>query len=378
MQDKRLILIFFNLFFLLAVIFLSIILLVDPLRLYHKPYFCKNEIFDNMRLSVAGLIKEYDFDSVILGTSMLENTSSKEAEQIFGGKFANLSLQDGSFFERDLILNYIFKYKNLKTVIFSLDAEKIINQVKVVEHYDLDNYGFLYDDNPFNDIKAYLNDKMLFKIFKFGFGCKNSDFDRPTAWLRDKEKMARFDGFENWFKDKKYREIAWHFRKIKEAGISIETGQIQDLDDLEERIFKSKNYIDIHLLKFIKNYPNINFILIIPTYSRLFDSMGIKTKPSDFFTAKEAMRYLVKQSQKYKNMKIYGWSDTDYPDDIANYRDLIHYRPELNSLMLKNIRDNVGLLTPLNFDEYYEKIEKKSLNFDFMPYYKQVLKNYKD
>jgi hypothetical protein len=50
-----------------------------------------------MRQQAAGIINNYEFDSIILGTSMLENTSAKEAGEKLGGKFMNISLSGSNF-----------------------------------------------------------------------------------------------------------------------------------------------------------------------------------------------------------------------------------------------------------------------------------------
>ena len=81
---------------------------------------------------------------------------------------------------------------------------------------------------------------------------------------------------------------------------------------------------------------------------------------------------MVKQSENHKNLKIYAWDDTDYPDNIANYKDLAHYSHKFNSQMLLYLKDDTGLLTPQNFDEYYEKFERKSREFDIMPYFEKI------
>ena len=58
----------------------------DPFLLYHKPYFREEKFSSDMRMQAKGIIKHYDFDSYILGTSMLGNTSAKEAKEKLGGE----------------------------------------------------------------------------------------------------------------------------------------------------------------------------------------------------------------------------------------------------------------------------------------------------
>lgn len=64
-----------------------------------------------MRQQAAGIINNYDFDSAILGTSMLVNTSAKEANEILGGRFFNISMQASNFYERSFVLQYAIDKK---------------------------------------------------------------------------------------------------------------------------------------------------------------------------------------------------------------------------------------------------------------------------
>ncbi|WP_302616456.1 hypothetical protein, partial [uncultured Desulfovibrio sp.] len=79
---------------------LSILYITDPLQLFHKSFFHKDKMYYSMREQAAGIINSFEFDSVILGTSMLENTSAREASQKIGGIFVNISLAGSSFYER--------------------------------------------------------------------------------------------------------------------------------------------------------------------------------------------------------------------------------------------------------------------------------------
>ncbi|MWV61863.1 hypothetical protein DCO58_07290 [Helicobacter saguini] len=54
----------------------------DPLQVFHKPFFRETTFLSDMRVQNRGIIKNYDFNSVILGTSMLENTLPKDANEI--------------------------------------------------------------------------------------------------------------------------------------------------------------------------------------------------------------------------------------------------------------------------------------------------------
>lgn len=371
MQSKKSVFIFFGFSFFMIFVFLFVVWYRDPLHLYHKPYFCKNEIWDNMRLASAGLIKHHDFDSIIFGTSMLENSSSKEASKILGGEFMNLSLSSSDYFERALILEFAFRHKNFKKIIYSLDTDKFLEQRKGDPNYALNEFDFLYDKNQLNDIKVYLNDTFLRKIAIPK--CRTSDFDRPNAWFKIKTHSVRFGGFNNWIKNKDDWQIEDAFKDIKNAILDLKNAKFQSLENLDDEIVKSKKYVDEYVLKFVLQNQQTEFLLVLPPYSRIHNSIEFHTKKRDFLVTKEILRYLVQKSVEFKNLKIYAWGDTNYPDNIANYKDLKHYSHKFNSLMLLYLKDGVGLLTPQNFDEYYKKFEHKVQEFDLMHYYKQIV-----
>lgn len=44
---------------------------IDPLKIYHINQEFSKKLYTNMRVQAAGIINNYDFNGLILGTSML-------------------------------------------------------------------------------------------------------------------------------------------------------------------------------------------------------------------------------------------------------------------------------------------------------------------
>ena len=86
----------------------------------------------------------------------------------------------------------------------------------------------------------------------------------------------------------------------------------------------------------------------------------------------KSLRYIITQSSSYKNVKIYGFDDLDYADDIANYKDLIHYNTDLNSIQLDAIKNQTNILTPQNIDKYLATMEQKIKSYDIEPLIKAL------
>lgn len=359
------------LFFVLCIIYTAIIAArlwyIDPLHLFHKPYVCKDSLFKNQRFSNSLIIREYDFDGIIIGTSMLENTSANEASDILGGKFMNLAMSGSTFSERKIVLNHAFKHKKINQVVYSLDPLTILAAARQIpDYYDPDLFSFLYDENKFNDVKAYLNAAFMKRIFKYK--CNKNSIDRPNAWMTPKDQTMY--GFEAWAN--RQANLKEDITEILDAVDDIKNNHTQKPTDLTKEIDIARKYIDDNVLIFVKQHPETEFHMFIPPYARMYNAIKVQARYNDFIIAKESLRYLVSQTQKYKNLKIYGWGDTDYPDDTNNYKDLKHYHHDFNTLMLYYIAQNNGRLTPDNFDAYYDEFEKKSQAFDLMPFYQRL------
>lgn len=363
MNSKKWIKIFIAYSF-LCIVFIAVInFIIDPLKLFHQAYFFKDKLNSNMRLQAAGIINNYEFDSIILGTSMLENTSSKESSYILGGDFINISLSGSDFYERSFVLNYALKKKQIKKVIYSLDYSGLIQSRKGDPNFRIDDFDYLYDDNYLNDFKQYLSIDSFKDILKI-YLSKKANFDTPNEWFSDKSHSSRFGGIDNWFKAENNKQINDAFKEIFESINAIKNNKTIIDKDIENEITISKRYIDNYLLAYIDTNPNTEFYLFIPPYSRIQNAIDAQYKKSNFHRLKESIKYLVEKSKDYPNLKIYGWGDRDFPDNITYYKDLGHYSPEINSKMIYWIKEKDGLLTINNLEKYLEIFEEKSLNYN--------------
>ncbi|MGM9997700.1 hypothetical protein [Campylobacter lanienae] len=357
-----------------VVIILGLIYIYDPFQIFHKPYFREATFFTDMRKQALGIIKHYKFDSYIIGTSMLENTDPKEATNKLSsdGKWINITLIASSFNERAIVMDYIFQNQNPKHIIYSLDGYHIVNRLN---NSTLD-WDFLYDNNPYNDIKFYINSKFMICAIQFSDDkrCVGDidDIYQITSWDRGHKKI--FGGFDNWIKHKNHNQV-------NQILIDIKNGNIKNIDNQDIigniDILAQQDYLHKYLIRFFRDYPNTKFSIIIPTYSRLFYRMSNTRSLHDdnskyFYTWEKSLRYFITQSSSYKNVKVYGFDDLDYADDIANYKDLIHYNTNLNSIQLDAIKNQTNILTPKNIDKYLATMEQKIKSYDIEPFIKAL------
>ena len=136
MKNKTWLLIFSVVVLVCVVVISSLTVYVDPYMHYHKPLINKFYYeLDNQRSQNNGIIKHFDYDAVITGTSMTETFKTSEMDVIFGCNAIKVPFSGASFKEINDNLELALKtHPNIKYVIRSLDR-----------------YGFLAGKNAMRD-----------------------------------------------------------------------------------------------------------------------------------------------------------------------------------------------------------------------------------
>lgn len=342
---KQTITLWLRLFFLALFIFFAFIFVKDPYNFFHKPWFHPDKMTNNMRVQNYGIIKFDNFDSIIIGTSMLENTSADEASQKLNAKFANLSMSAASYKEKYQVLQFAFKKKKIKRVILSFDYK--FDDFTKVENTFLDLYEH---DNIFNRFQSYLNTKALTCIFQ-NLDCDyiERNLDHPTAWYKSQWNARRFGGLDNWmkYKDEDYQ--------IKDAIAFLLADRVNDYSADYKKI------IDYHLAPLFK-HKDTEFDIIIPPYSILWWSKAPNSNPESL----TPYQYLIEKAKSFENVRIYWFYDQDFISDISVYKDLTHYHQSINALMLDAIKDKRCIIDSDNYSKLFADFQQriKAYNLD--------------
>lgn len=337
--------------------------LYDPVQIFHKPYFREITFFGDMRVAARGITQHYNFDSYILGTSMLENTSAKEAREKLGGKWVNISLSGSTFNERAVVLEYLFKHQLPKQVLYSLDY--------LVSVHTRNNMPIqLYNDSSIDDFSFYFNDRFILCSFVWSkdkncVGKSDSEArleDSIVRWIDKEDIVGRFGGFENWVKFKNHEQLKDVFKTLSQ----YEASSPKENSIIEELNVAIQGNITKNILKFVKQNRQTQFYFVIPPYSRLNYKLNSKFG-GNFLQFQSTLSWFVSELGKYPNATLYGFDDLDYADEIANYKDLTHYNVDMNLMQLDAIRDGKHILTSENIEEYLKTMESKILEYNIEP-----------
>lgn len=311
------------------------ILIIDPAQFIFTKY--KNT-YDNKdglsRFIPKQVIDSYDFQGIIIGSSMLAQSNASE---IKNAKYINISFSGSSLDERIPIIQYAIKNKNIKYVITSFDG--FWNSPYPYE------FKYYYDSsNIINGVVAiakilnlYINNYKPYKCFyafKYNEEC--------NGYLNDYYLTSyKFDI------SKEHGKLEEIYSNYQITGIP----QYSDFDSIEK------------LYNIIQENKNINFIIIDPPRSSLW------FKKTNIKQYEKKLKLIANKLISYENVIFYGFNNENFTNNILNYYpDLEHYLPTINAYINKAINDGKNIVTKENLEEYFDNFIKKVENYDIKAY----------
>lgn len=137
----------------LAAALYAAVAIVDPYdTLWLSPPFERAPVSSNQRFSYPAVARKARFDSVVIGTSTSRLLRPGKLDEVLGGNFANLSLNDGTAYEQSQVLKLFARHHpDARTAIFAIDivwCDPRRNSKFTIRPFP----PWLYDENPVNDL----------------------------------------------------------------------------------------------------------------------------------------------------------------------------------------------------------------------------------
>ena len=316
--------------------------IVDPYQQYRKAWLY-TFVVKSERYMNPGFIKHYEYDSLLIGTSMVANFKASDIENKLGfGKVLKVPTFGGNICEQLETIEFAQKYKKINNILFGLDLYSFSGfNIPTKEKKDFPN--FLYDDTIINDSKYLLNTRVFARSLKALLNRYDKEkveyqLDNLYEWQSEYEFM--FDGGNNAKKD---------YLSQKERYKSFRF--LYKFDILK------KNF-DKYLLPIIKNNRDINFYFFYPPYSILYNKlMQNSGYLNDYLKFK---LYVFSVMKEYKNIKLYDFQNAYHiTNDLGNYKDITHYHQRINLWMLNSMKKGAYLVSKDNIDKMINELNEQ-------------------
>jgi Flp pilus assembly protein TadD len=321
---------------------------VDPLQIYRKQQWVEPRFWSNQRSQNAGKIRSYlaqdGYDSIILGNSVADNFRPSRVAEVMGWKKTmKLTIDGGQPSEQAFMLEQALKTGRVKNVFWCIRAANFMDNESEKWHSTEKMPFYLYTQNFLDDNEYILS----LDTFKFSY----ESVRKKNNWTLDLDLL-------NYWQSKRHiiAQIEYNSEKVISKLQKAKPVCISDLQESERYPL-----IDNNIMKFAKLYEDTRFLIVLAPQARLsVATFGVK-RVNEYLSVQS---YLVNKFDKMKNVEVYGFDNEDYlVNNLANYRDPIHYHSGVNESLLRSIVSGACRLTKKNIKSYVSDVLNKICDY---------------
>lgn len=308
---------------------------IDPFLQYHPPFGNIKITEHDQAYQNIGFIKNMDYETALIGSSMTENFRVSHVNQIFETTSVKICKSGSYSSDIALLIEKTANEGKASDIILGYDTNILR---KPCDEYRSALPEYLYNSNPFDDVYYLLNKSIIFD--KCYITVTNDEDSVDEFYLKADDEFSTENAINNY-----KREGSW------------------GRDDVSDIVGKN---ID-NVYQVVSEHPEISFKIFLPPYSILFwdrvDYLGLVEQEVGYH------KDLVEKFIGLENVKLYYFiNDYEIITDLDNYRDAGHYSPEVCDKLLRSMKNDEYLLTKDNYEivlrntqEYFEEYPYEDL-----------------
>lgn len=310
----------------------GIVVVFDPFYQYHAPWFGLKAVLNDRDNQMPGTIRNFDYDSVLIGSSVAENFDSSFLDAEYGINTLKIIRASGSMADLNYYLELAHEKQELKQIFWCLDIFALDASTEVTL-YGEDVPRYLHTETILDDVTYLYNKEILLEKIPYMLACSMQGLNtggHAYDWSRGKDFSV--EGAK---------------RAYNRTAVAPDV-TIQQKDSET-----NKDTVDTNvsmLLNEVESHADITYRFILPPYSLLWwDSAYLNGDVEQRFYALEQV---ISALLEYENVEIYYFqAEEDIVCNLDNYMDMIHYTPEINQYMLECVVAGEKRLTQENYKE---------------------------
>jgi hypothetical protein len=340
----------------------GVVAFVDPFFHYGAPkdYFYY-KLYDQ-RSQNDGITRNFSYDAIITGTSMAENFKASLFDECFGTDSIKVTYAGATYKEIDSNLRRSYESGHDPKYVFRVLDYSLLIKDKDEMRIDMGEYPtWLTNRNPFDDVKYLLNRDVILSytlpvLLNYVLGGKggHTSFDEYS-----------YNGDINEYG----REIVFY------QNIEFNDPEVVNSLTEEELLMVSEN-VEQNVVSLAREHPETTFIYFFPPYSMAY--WGQVRTEGNLTKQVECVEKATELMLECDNIHVYSFAfEEDVTSDLELYKDVAHYRPEINDLIMSKISelektgnemDEAGVrlrLTKDNYKEFYKTLLEYLENYDY-------------
>lgn len=324
----------------------------DPFYQYHSPFGEIQAVFNDRDNQMPGSIRVMDYDSVLMGSSVVENCDSSFLDEQYGSHFLKIIRASGSVADLLYYLEMAQEQHDLKNVFWCMDLAAL-SSLPTDTFSQGNEIHYLHTKSVLDDGTYLWNKDILFVTIPtaMAYGSMGRDVGgHAYDWSEGKEFSAR-KAMEAYEKSTQVLETQDYSMEIEDIYRNVEAVAQQ-----------------------IQSHPDTMYYIFFPPYSmNWWDCAYVNGQLEEkFYILYQILPVLL----RYDNVEVYYFqNDSDVICNLDNYMDLVHYSPEINQYMLERIVAGDGKVTRENWQdvvrEMWELVQRIEEELIYQYYPKQ-------
>lgn len=300
--------------------------IVDPLQCFRVAKWYAPLYDSNERVQSGCLARSHKYDTVIMGSSHVENIDFAVIDKAFGVSSIRLTVAASTVYEQNRVLNLALNTGQVKNVIWGLDTNIIFDTPNRVRDDIVPFPYYIYEPNWYNNILFLLDPyiiKHYVKMLVHDFTGKYGEFTNLRT-LNSWEHLFTFSSERVWqaYGSVKQGKMA----AMQNTNEKLKVGDINNL---------STENIDKNILELIKANPHVNFRIYFPPYSILRFAQLYETDQQKLSAEIKLKEFLVNKLLEQKNVQVFDFQlEKEITHNLDNYKDLTHYKKSVDNFII--------------------------------------------
>jgi len=328
-----------------AMLIMTLNYVLDPLCFYRFPSQYRAQYSTNARHQLPGFIRNAEYDTILVGTSMSRNFRESHVDRVLGGTSLNAALPAGTAREQRLAAELALSTRPVKRIIWELNFYSFARAADDVED-DQDDFPYhLWDMNVWNDWKYLFNPYPLERMFDIWRANRNG-----SEQNRDREMLFKF-GFD---------QPPLTLAKVRElVDIPNAASQSNYRESVMMRNFRA------NVLETVRAHPDTEFWFFYPPYAVFWHVRAQKTNANYIQEITRTKVAMYRELSRFPNAKLYDFQDrAEITHRIDHYMDVAHYFPYMNDRIIEMMANEPPLSSEDEAVRRAKTLEEQVLGFD--------------
>ena len=318
---------------------------VDPFQQYRIPGPYPARYYTSLHRYIApGLVKNATYDTLLSGSSIVENTRNSAILRACKGAGLNVAMPALTAREQALLVSTALAAKPLARAILVLDFNEFSGAPDERNPLAGPIPLYFYDRNPLNDFPYLLSWGVLVKSLRIVQGDRSdrfrTDADAPWWWAGER----RF-GRDEVVKKLDPRNLNAQFQQPP-----------RELAGMEESFRRNLRPMFI-------SYPRTEFVLVWPPYSIVAWADFVQRRQLDLTL--DFKRWVFETTRGLPNVRVIDLQAVaEITHDLDRYTDLYHFAPSVNDWLVEEACGERFRVREDNVDAFLDDLRRQALAFD--------------